>query len=83
MGKYSSMSGGGTMLVYLPDVEYSLPHKQGPLPPIEWWLHTLHRRRQKTKINKETRINSQSMRMCLPKEGGGWITPKVSPRLLG
>ena len=36
------MSGGMTMPVYLPDVEYSHPPEEGPSPPVEGWLHTLH-----------------------------------------
>ena len=27
--------------VYLPNAEYSQPYKEGPLPPVEGWLHTL------------------------------------------
>ena len=36
------MSRGMTMPVYLPDMEYSHPPEEGPLSPIEGWLHTLH-----------------------------------------
>ena len=36
------MSKGMTMPVYLSDVEYSHPPEEGPLPPVERWLHTLH-----------------------------------------
>ena len=39
MGKYPSMF--GRAYVYLPDVEYSHPYKEGPLLPLEGWLHTL------------------------------------------
>ena len=35
MGKYPSMSGGGTIYIYLPDVKYSHPHEEGPSLPIE------------------------------------------------
>ena len=28
-------------VVYLPDAECSYPLKEGPLPPVEGWLHTL------------------------------------------
>ena len=44
MGKYPSVSEGRMMLVYLPDLECSHPHKEGPSPPVEGWLHTLHQR---------------------------------------
>ena len=33
MGKYPSVSGRCTD-VYFPDVEYSHPHEEGPLPPV-------------------------------------------------
>ena len=33
---------GMTMPVYLPDVEYLHLPEEGPLPPVEGWLHTLH-----------------------------------------
>ena len=29
-------------VVYLSDVEYSYPPKEGPSLPVEGWLHTLH-----------------------------------------
>ena len=61
----------GQACICLPDVEYSHPHEEGPSPPVEGWLHTLHWRHWKTEINKETRIDIQSMRTCLPK--GGWL----------
>ena len=70
------MSGGMTMLVYLSDAEYSHPPEEGSLPPVEGWLHTLHWRWAKTKTSQETRIDSQSMRMCsLKKKGGSKINP--------
>ena len=36
------MSRGMTMPVYLSDAEYSHPPKEGPSPPVEGWLYTLH-----------------------------------------
>ena len=36
------MSGRMTMFVYLSDAECSYSPKEGPLPPVEGWLHTLH-----------------------------------------
>ena len=36
------MSRGMTMPVCLSDAEYSHPPEEGPSPPIEGWLHTLH-----------------------------------------
>ena len=71
--------------VCLPDVEYSHPPEEGPLPPLEGWLNTLHPKGRKTKIIQETRINSWSTRMCSPNEirGDSWTTPKVSPSSLG
>ena len=65
------MSGGMMTLVCLPDMEYSHPPEEEPLPPIEEWLHTLHPRGRESKISQETRINSQSMRMCSPNEKRG------------
>ena len=67
------MSGGMMMSVYLPDVEYSHPPEEGPLPPIEGWLHTLHSKGRETKVSQETRIDSWSMRMCSPNEKGGTV----------
>ena len=32
----------GQVYIYLPDVEYSHQQDEGPLPPIEGWLHTLY-----------------------------------------
>ena len=46
------------------------PTKEGPSPPIEEWLHTLHWRQWKTNISQETGIDSQNMRMCLSKKRG-------------
>ena len=34
-----------TTPVYLSDMEYSHPPEEGPLPPVEGWLHTLNQRR--------------------------------------
>ena len=81
------------MSVCLPDAEYSHPPEEGPLPPIEEWLLTLHPKGRKTKISQETRIDSQSMRMCSSNEKGGtvgqpprhhsvhWVeqAPKITP----
>ena len=41
------MSRGMTMPVYLSDAEYSHPPEEGPLPPVEGWLYTLHQKQQK------------------------------------
>ena len=57
--------------VCLPNAEYSHPPEEGPSPPIEGWLHTLHSKGREAKISQETRIDSQSMRMCSPTEKGG------------
>ena len=46
------------MSVCLPDAEYSHPPEEGPLPPVEGWLHTLHPKGRETKISQETRIDS-------------------------
>ena len=70
--------------VCLPDVEYSHPPEEVPSLPIEGWFHTLHSKGRKTQISQETRIDSQTMRMCSPNEKrNSWTTPKVSPSLLG
>ena len=61
------------MSVYPPDVEYSHPPEEGPLPPMEGWLHTLHPKGRKTKLSHETRINSWSTRMCSSNEKGGTV----------
>ena len=72
----SPMSGGMTKPVSLPDMEYSHPPEEGPSPHVEGWLHTLHSKGRKTKLSQETRIDSQSMRMCSPKKkGSSWTTP--------
>ena len=42
MGKYPPHQEGMTTPVYLSDAECSHPPKEGPLPPIEGCLHTLH-----------------------------------------
>ena len=36
------VSRGMTISVYLSDAEYSYPPKEGHMPPVEEWLHTLH-----------------------------------------
>ena len=83
LGKYPTCQEEGRVYVYLPDVEYSHPQDKGPLAQVEGWLPMLYQRQQKTVINKEARTDSQSMRMCLPKSGGGgYETPKVSPGTL-
>ena len=41
-GKYPLCQEEMTMPVYLSDVQYSHPPKEGPLPPLEGWLYTLH-----------------------------------------
>ena len=43
MGKYPSVSGRGIELtnVFLLDAEYSHPYEEGPLLPLDGWLHTL------------------------------------------
>ena len=64
------ISRGMTTSVYLSDMECSYPLKRGILatcrgvvsyPPLEM---------MKMKINQETRIDSQSMRMCSSKKQG-------------
>ena len=64
------MTGGMTMSVSLPDMEYSHPLEEGPSLPIEWWLHTLHSKWRKPKISQETRIDSWSMRPCSQQKRG-------------
>ena len=44
MGKYPPCQEEGQAYVYLPDVEYSHPHDEGPSLPIERWLHPLYQR---------------------------------------
>ena len=34
----------GQAYFYLPDMEYSHPQDEGPLPPVEGWLPTLYQR---------------------------------------
>ena len=41
------------MFVYLSDVECSYPPKEGPLPPVEGWLHTLQWRNQNQQPGNE------------------------------
>ena len=53
-------------VVYLSDAECSYPPKEGPLLPVEGWLHT---------PNEVIRIDSQGMRACSSKMGGCWISP--------
>ena len=72
------------MSVCFHDAKYSHPPEEGPSPPVEGWLQTLHPKGRKTKFSQETRIDSQTMRTCSSDErGDGWTTPKVSPSLLG
>ena len=80
MGKYS-MSGGMMKSVCLPDAEYSLPPEEGPLLPMEGWLHTLHPKGRETRISQETRIDSQTMRTCSPNKKGGTVgqPPRCHP----
>ena len=59
-----------TTPVYLSDAEYSHPPQEGPSPPVEGWLHTLHQKCQKLKTNQETRIDSQTTRTCSSKKEG-------------
>ena len=73
MGKCPPMSGGMTMPVSLPDAEYFHPPEEGPSLPIGGWLHTLPSKCRKTKISQETRMDSQSTRMCSPRRKEGTV----------
>ena len=58
------------------DAECSHPPEEGPLPPVEGWLYTLHQKWWKMKMNKEARIDSQSTGMCsLINKGDSWRNP--------
>ena len=65
------MSEGMMTLVCLPNAKYSHPPEEGPSLPIEGWLKTLYPKGRKTKFSQETRIDSQSMRMCSSNKRGG------------
>ena len=69
------MSRGKTTPVYLSDVECSHPPKEGPLPPVGGgFIPSI--RNDEDENNEETRIDSQSTRMCSSKkQGGSWINP--------
>ena len=58
-----------------------LPTRRGTFTTHRGVASYLHWRWRKTKINQETRIDSQEHEDGLTKEcGDSWITPKVSPR---
>ena len=69
----------GWACIYLPDAEYSCPHKGGPLPPIQGWLHTLHWRQWNTKSMKKPEPTARAWGCACQKAGGGWITPRYHP----
>ena len=63
------VSRGMTTAVYLSDAECSHPLKEGPSLPVEGgFIPSI--RNDEDKNNKETRIDSQSMRTCSSKETG-------------
>ena len=72
------------MSVCLPDAEYSHP-EEGPSPPVEGWLHTLHPKGRETKISQETRITAgaQGHAPQMKKGGGQLDNPKGVTQFTG
>ena len=50
----------GLACVYLPDAEYSHPHKEGPSPPIEGGFIPSIEDNEKTEINKNLKLTSRA-----------------------
>ena len=48
------------MSVCLPDAEYSHPPEEGPLLPIEGWLHTLHPKEEKPKLANKPELTARA-----------------------
>ena len=57
--------------VYLSDTEYSHPPEDGPLPPVEGWLHTLHGWWWKRKSNTKRPESTARAWGCPPQRKGG------------
>ena len=71
--------------IYLPDVEYSHPYEEGPLPPIEGWLNTLIAPEMMTTTrtgvdNNQTVTTQQPGHEDMLTEEKGAVECRITPR---